>query len=544
MRRAIALVCFLLLPLGLRASPEIRTILVFPFENQSSRADLSWISESFAQTVSTRLAGPQNYILDRDERNAAYSQLGLPADTPLTLASEYKVAQTLGVDWAVTGSFNVEGNTLTARAQLLEVRRLKLFPAIEVSGELPELIDLETRLAWRLLATHDPNFTVGGEEEFRGRFHQVRLDAYENYIRGLLATDDKSRVHFLVESERLDPLDHRAAFQLGRFYFDQKDYANSAKWFRKLAISDAHYHEALFMLAVDEYFLGHEEAAEKAFEELSKVLPLSEVRNNLGVLEASRGRYQEALANFDRACQEDPTDADFCFNRSVALCHLKRYDEAVKSLRECLSANEDDPEAHTLLALVLGKLGDTAGQQQELQWLSEHDAGSADDLLGDVLPQPRIKKGYHGRALRLRALKIHNMREESLSKLPPLEQNKFLTSRGRKFFAEKRFPEAEQELTEAVSLIPASDEAHALLGRVLEAEGRHREAAIELATALRLKESPEVHVALSRVYLSLNEQALVRDQDRAALALDAGNREAENLMEQIQSSAASTRKAP
>ena len=518
MRRAIALVCFLLLPCGLRASPEIRTILVFPFENQSSRADLSWISESFAQTISTRLAGPRNYILDRDERNAAYSQLGLPPDTPLTLASEYRVAQTLGVDWAVVGSFNFEGDTLTARAQLLEVRRLKLSPAIEVAGELPELIDLETRLAWRLLATHDPNFTVSGEDEFRQRFHQVRLDAYENYIRGLLATDDKSRVHFLVESERLDPLDHRAAFELGRFYFDQKDYANSAKWFRKLMISDANYNEALFMLAVDEYFLGHEEAAEKGFENLFKVIPSGEVPNNLGVLEASRGRYQEALANFEWACKKDPLDADFCFNRSVALCHLKRYHEAAKFLRESLHENDDDPEAHTLLALVLGKLGDTAGQQQELQWLSEHDAGSADDLSGDVLPQPRIKKSYQDRAFRLPALTAQNVPEECLSKLRPLEQGESHLNHGRKFVAEKRFPEAERKLTEALSLMPTSEEAHALLGQVLEAEGRHREAVTELETALGLKDSPGVRVALARVYLSLNEPVLARDQGRAALA--------------------------
>ena len=44
-----------------------------------------------------------------------------------------------------------------------------------------------------------------------------------------------------------------------------------------------------------------------------------EVSNNLGVLEARRGRYDEALANFERAYQSDPSDADFCFNRGVAL---------------------------------------------------------------------------------------------------------------------------------------------------------------------------------------------------------------------------------
>ena len=210
------MVAFLLLllscPWQLRGSSEVRSLLVFPFENLSPRADLNWISESFAQVLSARLPQPDNYVLERDERNAAYTQLEMPIDVPLTLASEFKVAQTLGVDWAILGNFNVTDNLLVARAQLFDVKGLKLSQPLEVSGDLTELVELQTRLAWRLLATHDPGFTVGNEEEFRRRFHDIRLDAFENYIRGLVATDDASRLHFFTEAERLDPSDHQAAF--------------------------------------------------------------------------------------------------------------------------------------------------------------------------------------------------------------------------------------------------------------------------------------------------------------------------------------------
>src|ERR1019366_6312501 len=190
---------------------------------------------------------------------------------------------------------------------------------LEASGNLTDLLDLQTRLAWRLLATHDPSFTVGNEEDFRRRFHDIRLDAFENYIRGLLAPDDPARLHFFLESQRLDPADHRAAFALGRLYFEQKDYPNSAKWLAKLDERDPEFNEALFLRAVDAFFLGREQTAERDFEALWREIPLNEVANNLGVLEARRGRYSEALANFGRACQSDPSDADFCFNRGVAL---------------------------------------------------------------------------------------------------------------------------------------------------------------------------------------------------------------------------------
>ena len=125
MRRTIGLILLLFFsPWQLRGSSQVRSLLVFPFENQSPRADLNWISESFAQVLSARLSRADNYVLDRDERNAAYTQLGMPVDAPLTLASEFKVAQTLGVDWAIMGSFNLTDNRLVARAQLLDVRLL------------------------------------------------------------------------------------------------------------------------------------------------------------------------------------------------------------------------------------------------------------------------------------------------------------------------------------------------------------------------------------------------------------------------------------
>ncbi len=166
MKKALGLLVLLCLASQLGAATVARTVLVFPFENRSARPDLNWISESFAEILSSRLAAPGSYVLGREERDAAYAQLDIPSHTPLTLASEYKVAEILGVDWAVVGTFDVEGQRLTARTQLLQPRHLKLTPALEATGELTELVDLQTRLAWRLLAAYDPGFTVGKEEDF------------------------------------------------------------------------------------------------------------------------------------------------------------------------------------------------------------------------------------------------------------------------------------------------------------------------------------------------------------------------------------------
>ena len=531
-------------PWQLCGSSEVRSLLVFPFENQSPRADLNWISESFAQVLSSRLPQPDNYVLDRGERNAAYTQMGVPMDAPLTIASEFKVAQTLGVDWAILGNFNVTDNRLVARAQLFDVKSLKLSQPLEVTGDLAELVDLQTRLAWRLLATHDPDFTVGNEDEFLKRFHDIRLDAFENYIRGLLATDDASRLHFYTESERLDPSDHRAAFALGQFYFDRKDYANSNTWLGKLEETDANYSESLFLRGVDEFFLGHDQVADNDFETLAKVLPLGEVANNLGVLEARRDNYSEALQNFERAYQSNPSDGDFCFNRGVALGYERHYREAAESLEAAVQADPEDAEARTLLAVVYGKLGNTEAARSELDWVAAHEVGEAAPASGDVLPLPRLKQNYDGRAYMFLELTLHNAREERLANASPQEHSEAHLAQGKKFLADHQYGEAERELSEVVALSADDPEGHLLLGRALEAEGKHQKAEGEIQTSLRLKDTAEGHLLLGRVLFSMKQPELARLQGLAALELDPAYQEAQQFLDQIQAAAPAARKTP
>jgi len=544
MKKAFGLLVLLLAVCELQGAAAPRTILVLPFENQSTRPDLNWISESFAEMLASRLSATDRYVLSRPERNAAYEQLDIPPGTPLTLASISKVAETLGVDWAVTGNFTVEGERLTARAQLLDVRRLKLGSTLEATGELADLVDLQTRLAWRLLATQDSGFTVGAEEDFGQLFPEVRLDAFENYIRGLLAADAESRVRFLREADRLNPRDHRAARELGRYYFDQKDYENSALWLRKLGPDDPNYLESLFLLGVDEFFLGHDAAAERAFVQLSAQIPLNEVWNNLGFMQARRGRVKEAVTNFERAYQGDPTDPVFCFNLGACLWYLKRYQEAARYLEEAVRLAGDDPEAHTLLAVVLGSLGNAEGEQREFRWLAEHEENSFSDAGPDLLPHLRLKKNYDGRAYRLLSLAVRSALEKSLEGEPPEQRGEVHLARGKEFLAKGRLNEAERELRETVTLLPGASEAHLALAQVYEAQGRRREAAAELETSLKLQNSVTAHLHLARVYLSLDQPEAARDHSRAALSLEPDNHEAQELMDQIPRLAPAAGKKP
>jgi Tfp pilus assembly protein PilF len=54
----------------------------------------------------------------------------------------------------------------------------------------------------------------------------------------------------------------------------------------------------------------------------------------------------------------------------------------------------------------------------------------------------------------------------------------------------------------------------------------------------------EAHLTLAHVYLALNQPALARLEGQAALDLDPGNQEAQQLIEQSHAGAATSRKTP
>ena len=552
--KCIGLFLLLLLACGGLDAASPRIILVFPLENMSGNANLGWMSEGIAELLATRLASPTRYVLQRSERDTAYQQLGLPLETPLTLASEYKVAQTLGATIAVVGHFTVVGGQLTTRVQWFDVPGLRLSQAIVVTGKLTELDDLETRLARELLRSQDRGAVTGTAEEFSNRFPAVRLDAFESYIRGILSTDPKSRIHFLRESDRLNPHDHRAAFALGQYYFEQESYTDSARWLQILNSGDRDYAESLFLLGIDEYSLGHDVSAESALRKLVAIVPLGEVFNNLGAVELRLGRDDHALADFKEASQKAPTDSDYAYNMSVALWRMKQYSQAARYLRQVLAQDPEDAEAHMFLGEVAGELGDTQTRQSELAWVSDHEQGAAADPPGDksgakAAPDlsPRIKKEYAGKAFHLLSLAMTRAAQSRLAQQPSKvaqSDGQIHLKHGLDLLAAGRLPEAERELNQAVLLLPDNSEAHQALGQACEREGKHTLAATELETSLREKDSFQAHLWLARAYDSLEHFEPALKQAQAALQLESANAEARNLVERIRTELSGHRDKP
>ena len=130
-----------------------------------------------------------------------------------------RVAEQMDADYVVFGDYDFDGKTFTAKAQLLDMKKLRLAPTVQSSGPLTSLIDVQTDLAWQLL-NQLPAPPAMTREQFLKSSKPIRLDAFENYIRGILATNRQEKLRHFREAIRLNPNYALAMLQLGRLYYD------------------------------------------------------------------------------------------------------------------------------------------------------------------------------------------------------------------------------------------------------------------------------------------------------------------------------------
>src|SRR6201993_1228655 len=315
---AIFLVVFLTLG-QLHAQPTLsapRTLIVIPFENASSAPGLEWVSEAFPVILGQRLASPVTYVFSRNDRIRAYDRAGIPTQLHPTRATIYRVVEQMDVDYAVLGHYTFDGKTFSCTAQMLDMKRQKLLPEYSESGPLPELIRIQGMLAWDLLhAFGEPPVS---RDAFLNSAPPLRLDAFENYVRGLLAPTGADKIHYLQQAVHLNPAYSEAWLELGKAFFDDRQYAQAVSSLAQVAPSDPSAPEANFFLGLAAFSHGDFARAESAFSFVANRVPLPEVYNNLGVVNGRRGK-RSATGFFQKSVQQDPNDADYRFNLGVAL---------------------------------------------------------------------------------------------------------------------------------------------------------------------------------------------------------------------------------
>lgn len=478
-----------------------KTVLIVPFDNRSSAPGLEWISEAFPEVLGERLAAMHLNVISRDDRNYAFDRSGIPTSIHPSRATLYRLGEQIDADYIVMGTYNYDGQTFQCSADVLDMKRLRLASTGLASGPLSSLIQVETGLAWDVLQVISP--TSGGtREQFTRNAPAVRLDAFENYIRGVVETDRTEKIKRLREAVRLNPQYTEAMFALGRSYYDEREYDEAASWLARIPQTDDLAGAANFLLGLSDYYNGDFDKADAAFRFLESRLPLTEVENNLGVVAARRGR-KNAVEYFQKAVQADPNDADYRFNLALALYKSGDAAAAARQLREAVARRPDDVESRQLLTSI--------------------GSGTTPVSTNPHLPMERLKENYDESSYRQLALEIENAMERSLAGTDPKTHAQFHVDRAREMLDKGLMEDAGRELREAVMLDPTNAAAHAGLARIAENKGDTATARREAETSLQLSPAADAYIVLGRLDLRENHLDAAEKNADHALALEPAN---------------------
>ncbi len=503
-----------------------RILLVLPFDNRSGQPSLEWIREAAPEILSSRFTSAGFSPMSREDRLYALDHLGLPEGFQPSRASALKLAQTLDADSIVVGSFETAGSKIVAEAQVVDVPHLRMSQAVTASGEMSNMIDVFNSLAWKLTRAMDPGFN-GSEETFVAAGKGLRLDAFEQYIRGITEPDQAERLRHLQQAVKLSPDFGPAWMALGREDYSGQQYEEAAAAFAKVGRDDPNALEAGFYRGLSLLFSGNYPQAEEAFSGVARELPLAEVVNNEGVAISREGHDGSAL--FRKAIAADPDAADYHFNLAVSLNRQGQKGEALAELAQCLKLRPNDSEAQDL-----EKAWKQPAGASNVSGSGAGDA-SGDDAKAD--PLERIVRTFDAVAFRQAAGMMDQMEVSRLAALSPHDRALKLAGQAKEYLDRGLLLESERLYQSAVMADAALAAAHAGLAQVRERTGDLAGARKEAEAALALEPSADANLVLGRMDLAANHLDQAGREAGEALRLDPGSRAAQELRQKIDAKA-------
>jgi Tfp pilus assembly protein PilF len=529
-------VFFSLLTVGGASTAAAQTpgarILVVPFENARAEARFQWLGEAAAVLLTDDLRSGGQPAFARSERVRAFEHLYLPASGSLSRATIIKVGQLVGAGEVVVGSFSVEGTALSVTARSIRLDAGRLQPEVTERGELNELFGIFERLAARI-----------GQRAPRSRTSTTHppLDAFENYIKGLVAENPVSQATFLEAALRDQPEFDRAKLALWEVRAEQADHAGALEIVKGIPTTSPSFFRARFFAALSLIELKRYDEAHSILtglqEVASDVSATAAVLNNLGVIVLRRGATPQAgsaVYYLTKATDADP-DPDYIFNLGYAYASDKNYQGALYWLREALRRDPADVDAHYLLAVVLQATGSSVESARERDLARQLSSRYLDLDRRAAEQRSPVPPGMERVCLEpegSRALRA----DQTIFSSAQREQQElaaFHLEQGRRLFEREQDREALAELRRAVYLSPYEARAHLLIGRIHLRAGRPTDAIDAFKISIWSQDQAPAHVLLAEAYLKTGDKVNARTEAQRALTLDPSSADAKRLLSEI-----------
>ncbi|MGH8122389.1 MAG: protein kinase domain-containing protein, partial [Rudaea sp.] len=361
-----------------------KSIAVLPFENLSDDKANAYFASGMQDEILTRLAGIHQLKVISRTSTEKYSS------NPTDLKT---VGEQLGVATVLEGSVQKAGNVVHINVQLIDTANGGHLWAQSYDRELKDIFAVEREVAQNvadaLKAQLQPQEAalVAAVPTANPAAYDLYLRAMEHYNRAhdqdVLTTAEMPQAIALFEQAlAADPRFALAAATLAdahmRIYFNAPDRTEARLAAAKAAadralvlqpdLGEAHYALALY------YYWGHRDYA-AAMEQLLRArqsLPNSaDVASSLAAIARRQGRWDEAIAGFQRAALFDPRSSFPLDQLGFTYESLRRYADADRAYAQSVAVAPDAADERVTHALNTAVWkGDVAPLRNALQALT------------------------------------------------------------------------------------------------------------------------------------------------------------------------------
>ncbi len=298
--------------------PDKPSIAVLAFENMSGDPKQEYFSDGITEKIITGLSKiPDLFVI---ARNSSFTFKGKAVTVK-------EVGQRLGVRYVLEGSVRKQGDRVRITAQLIDAQTGGHVWSERYDRDLKDVFALQDEITRNVMTALSIKLVSGDQARYWAeRSPQVKLEAYEKYL--------QARWYFYQGTEE----GNVAARKLGEELVPLEP-----QWAGAYAVlAGTYFNETFWGWSKDPHKSGRQ-----AYEMANKALSLDDSLDSahyvLGLIYIISRRYDEAVAEGERAVELNPNGAEALAILGLILNDVGRPEEAILVLQKAMRLNPMPP---------------------------------------------------------------------------------------------------------------------------------------------------------------------------------------------------------
>ncbi len=329
--------------LSKKSRPQIQSIAVMPFVNDSGNADVEYLSDGMTETLISSLSQLPN--LNVKPRSSVFHYKGKETSPQI-------VGKELNVQAVLNGRVVQRGQELSLFVELIDVALDKVIWSQQYNRKQAEVVSLQTDIA-RDISSRLKTKLSGEEEAKVSKTYTNDPEAYQLYLKGkyfyskYTADSYKTAIEYYQRAIDRDPNYALAYLGIGLAYNNASDFYLSPKeampkakaaTLKALALDDA-LAEAHWELGIIVFWYDWDWTT--AAKEMKRAIELDPSYTEYGLYLAAMGRHDEAINAQEMTLRQFPLVLQFNVDLTGVYLSAGRVDQAIDQSRKTIDLDQN-----------------------------------------------------------------------------------------------------------------------------------------------------------------------------------------------------------